>query len=224
MPSFTDTELQMKFCEGFTFFPFKSLEQHGTLIYKSYARDKNLKKVLEWNSRENGLSQYNTKISKKIKRRDIPAATELLQVLKEAADWWEAHLLSRSNTMLAKKLPECMEKSRSLIASYHQNVLLSTVAKLTDKHRSISVKGIMHMEDLMQEFIQETDTLLNFLRDQIAKKSSYAPRMLDAEDREYLSKLASAIDAFRSLQERNVYLMGAWKTNQMIHNSRRAMN
>lgn len=220
MPSFTDTELQMKFCEGFTFFPFKSLEQHGTLIYKSYAGSDNLKKVLEWHSREHNLSQYTTKITKKIKRQDIPTAPELLQKLKEAEDWWEAHLLSRTNSLLAKKLQEYQQ----LITTYHQKVLLTTIAKLTDKQRSISVKGIMQMEDDMQKFIQETDALLNFLKDQVSKKSSYAPRMLDTEDREYLSKLAAAIDTFRSLQERNVYLLDAWKTHQMIHNSRRAMN
>ncbi len=220
MPSFTDTELQMKFCEGFTFFPFKSLEQHGTLIYKSYAGDDNLKKVLEWHSKEHGLSQYITKITKKIKRQDIPAATELTQKIKEARDWWEAHLLSRTNTSLAKKL----EEYHNLSITYHQKVLLPTIAKLTDKHRSISVKGIMQMEEDMQQFIQETDTLLNFLKDQIAKKSSYAPRMLDTEDREYLSRLTATIEAFRSLQERIVYLLVAWKTHQMIHNSRRAMN
>jgi hypothetical protein len=220
MPSFTDTELQMKFCEGFTFFPFKSLEQHGTLIYKCYAEDSHLTKVLEWHSREHNLSQFTTKITKKIKRQDIPSITELLQTLKEAADWWEAHLLSRSNTLLAKKLQEY----QVLTTSYHQKVLLTTIAKLTDKQRSISVKGIMQMEDDMQQFVQDTNTLHNFLKDQISKKSSYAPRMLDAEDREYLSKLAKAIDAFRALQERNVYLLDAWKTHQMIHNSRRAMN
>ncbi|SIO36605.1 hypothetical protein [Chitinophaga niabensis] len=220
MPSFTDTELQMKFCEGFTFFPFKSLEQHGTLIYKSYAGDDNLKKVLEWSSKEHSLSQYITKISKKIKRQDLPAASELLQTLNDAGDWWEAHPLSRNNSLLAKKLQEY----HSLTNIYHQKTLLPTIAKLTDKHRSISVKGIMQMEEDMQQFVQDTDTLLNFLKDQTGKKSSYAPRMLDAEDREYLSKMASAIEAFRALQERNVYLLDAWKTHQMIHNSRRAMN
>lgn len=220
MPSFTDTELQMKFCEGFTFFPFKSLEQHGTLIYKSYAGDDNLKKVLEWSSKEHSLSQYSTKISKKIKRQDLAAAKGLLQKLKEAKDWWEAHVLSRNNSLLAKKL----EEYHNLTATYHHNVLLPTIARLTDKHRSISVKGIMQMEDDMQQFVQETDAPLNFLKGLIAKKSSYTPRMLDTEDREYLSKVAGAIEEFKIFQERNIYLLDAWKTNQMIHNSRRAMN
>lgn len=225
MPSFTDTELQMKFCEGFTFHPFKSLEQHGTLIYKCYVGNGgNLTKVLEWSSREHSLSHYATKITKKIKHLDIPAATELLQLLQEAADWWETRLPSRSRMLLAKKFPECVDKYQSLITTYHKNVLEPVAAKLADKDRNISTKSIVQMEDMMQQFIRNTDALHYFLKEHINKKSSFAPRALDDEDREYLSKVAGAIDSFRALQERSIYLLDAWETNQMIHNNRRAMN
>ncbi|MRG48033.1 hypothetical protein GFS24_23130 [Chitinophaga sp. SYP-B3965] len=222
MPSFTDTELQMKFCEGFTFFPFKSLEQHGTLIYKCYVSDGgNLTKMLEWNSQEHSLSHYAIKISKKIKHLDIPAATELLQLLQETADWWETRITSRSRMPLAKKLPEYIDKYRNLIAAYHKEALLPIAAKLADKDASISTKSIEQMENLMQQFMLDTETLHHFLKENINKKR---PRTLDDEDREYLSKVAGTIDSFRALQERSIYLLEAWETRQMIHNNRRALN
>lgn len=223
MPLFTDTELQMKFCEGFSFYPFKSLEQHGTLIYKCYAGNGNLIKALEWNSREHSFSHYKAKITKKIKRQDIPAAAELKQLLQEAADWWETRLPSR-NRMPAKEFPEYIDKYLRLVTYYQKNVLEPAAAKLSPKDGSIDSKNIEEMEEMMQQFVQKIDTLHHFLKEHTNKKSSLAPRTLDEEDREYLSKMAGTIDSFRALQERSIYLLDAWKTLMVLHNNRRDMN
>lgn len=224
MPSFTDTELQKKFCEGFTFFPFRSLEQHGTLIYKRYAGKDNLKDVLEWHSKEHDAGHYTIKITKKLKHNDIPAAIELMQLLKEAGEWWETRLPVAKRHPLGKNLSMCLDKYCSLLTTYHKKVLQTIAAKLADKYRSIGIEGIAQMEDMVQQFMRETDTLHASLKDYSGGKQGFSRQMLNDEDREYLSKITAAIDAFKALQERTMYLLDAWKTRQVIYNSCRAMN
>ncbi|GEP95885.1 hypothetical protein [Chitinophaga cymbidii] len=223
MLSFTDAELQKKFCEGFSFYPFKSLEQHGTLIYKCYKGESNMQKIMDWCSREHDSSHYRTKIAKKLAHKDIVAAGELLLVLLEAGEWWKTRFPVDLQPD-GKKLSGSIEQYHILLASYGQNVLQRIATKLAEEYHSFSTEYIQQIEDLMQAFMPHTDALHAFLKDSTSKRRNYAPRMLGEEDREYLTKVMLAVDAFRELQERNVYLLGAWKKQLALYNSRRAMN
>lgn len=222
MLSFTDTELQKKFCEGFTFYPFQSLEQHGTLIYKRYAGKGNLRKVLEWSNREQDCSHYMMKISRKLKYTDMPAAIALLDKMDAARSWWSTQLPAEHP--LGKKLPGGIEKYYNMLKHYHQKVLLTIVNKLSDKYASISPESIAQMEGLINQFMQNTDVLESFLKENITKKRGFTPKMLDDEHIELLSVMTEAVVEFRALQERTIYLLDAWKIQLVLHASRRMMN
>lgn len=218
MPSFTDTELQKKFCEGFTFFPFQSLEQHDTLIYKCYTGKDNLKKLLEWHSREHDCSHYIVKITKKLKNTDIPAAAELLKVLQEAGNWRTAQ------TDAARHMYGCIVKLYNLLASYNKKALQPFAARLADQYQGIDMESNMKMQDMVRQFARNADTLNKALKEQVGKKKSFSPGMLSDDGREYLSKVTATMEAFRALQERNVQLLEGWKNRQKIQEYYRAMN
>ncbi|WP_119079218.1 hypothetical protein [Chitinophaga alhagiae] len=218
MPSFTDTELQKKFCEGFAFFPFKSLEQHDTLIYKCYTGKDNLKKLLEWHTREHDCSHYIVKITKKLKHTDLPAATELLKILQEAGNWRTAQ------TATAKQVYGCIVKLYNLLAAYHKKALQPFAAKLADKCGSANLEGHAQMQETMRQFMRNADTLNGALKEQMDKKKRFSPGTLSDEGREYLSKITATMESFRLLQERNVQLLEGWKNRQKIQDYYRAMN
>ncbi|WP_346317631.1 hypothetical protein [Chitinophaga sp. YIM B06452] len=203
MPTFTDTELQKKFCEGFTFFPFKSLEQHDTLIYKCYTGKDDLKKLLEWHNKEHDSSHYIIKIANKLRNTDIPAATRLMEVLRQAP---------------GKDLSGATGKYHSLLTSFHNDTLQPLAAKLSDKFHSSGIENIEQMQDAVRRFMQSAEVLQTSLNGRAGKKHGLL------SDREFLSKAANAMELFRALQKRNLTLLDAWKNRQMIHNSYRAMN
>ncbi|MGN7723703.1 hypothetical protein [Chitinophaga sp. 22620] len=203
MPTFTDTELQKRFCEGFTFFPFKSLEQHDTLIYKCYAGKDDLKKLLEWHSKEHDSSHYIIKIANKLRNTDIPTAARLMEILREAP---------------GKDIAGSTGKYQSLLTSYYNDTLQPLAAKLSDKYHSSGIDNIEQMQDAIRMFMQSAETLQTSLNGRASKKHGLL------SDKEYLSKAANAMELFRSLQKRNIALLDAWKNRQLIHNSYRAMN
>lgn len=212
MRTFTDTELQMKFCEGFTFFPFRSLEQHDTLIYKRYAGTGNLKKLLEWHSKEHDAGHYVVKITKKLRRSDIPAALTLLEALQQA------NHLPRLHTPAA--VGQQLDKYSALLSAYRQDVLEPAATELAGN----GLKSIEQLQETVQQFMQEADALHALLKDHAGSKEPSSRRMPGSGDREYLSKLMVEMEAFRELQDRNIRLLEAWKNMQALHDYTRAMN
>ncbi|MBO9151316.1 hypothetical protein ACFOTA_03795 [Chitinophaga sp. GCM10012297] len=224
MPAFTDTELQKKFCEGFSFFPFKYLEQHDTLIYKCYTGKDDLRKLLEWHSREHDSSHYSVKITKKLKHTDIPAAEELLQLLQQAGEWCTARAFAAKLHPAARKLTAGIGKCHSLVAAYLIETLRPVAAKLADKYLGTDVEGVEQIERTIQAFIRSTDEPYALLKTLSSKKTSASGRSFGEEDREYLSKITAAMEIFQAHQTRNIDLLDAWKHRQMIHNNCRALN
>lgn len=219
---FTDTELQKRFCEGFSFYPFKSLEQHGTLIYKRYTGEDSLQKMLEWNNREYNYSHYTIKITKKLRHKDIPAAGNLLSVLRLTRDWWETRF-PEQHPLSGKNLAG-IEKYQKQLATYLQHVLQPVATRLTEETLGIGTEALQQMEEKIEEFVQETYALNKLLRECTGKRRDFAPRMLSKEDTEQVTMLVKEMDAFRVLQERNIYLLDAWKTQLALLDRFRAMN
>lgn len=224
MPAFTDTELQKKFCEGFSFFPFKSLEQHDTLIYKCYNGKDDLKKLLEWHSREHDSSHYSVKVNIKLKHTDIPAAEELLQLLQQAGEWCAARAFAAKLHPAARKLSAGIGKYHSLVAAYLIDVLRPVAAKLADKYQGTDIEGIERIEETMRAFEHSADEPYGILKSLSTGKKGASGRSFGEEDREYLSKIAAAMEIFQAHQARNIDLLDAWKHRQMIHNNCRALN
>ena len=230
--TFTNIELQKRFCEGFAFFPFKALEQYGNFIYKNYSRQDSTRKVLDWCSGEVDFSeQYAQKLLQKLKLKDIPAADVLLDTLQSASTWLKERFDQSRKHPLRKKLPEGMENYHRLVSLYQQQVQLNIATQLaaipqlpSNGRYNVNAGDIHQVEAVMQEFIQGTDSLCAFLKDCIGKKKRTAPEGLAAGDITYLLSVIKVIASFRYLQERNIYLLEAWKMQLALHSRRRAMN
>ncbi|MGN6510519.1 MAG: hypothetical protein ACTHLD_13745 [Chitinophaga sp.] len=224
MPTFTDTELQKKFCEGFSFFPFTSLKQHDTLIYKVYAGKGNLKKLLEWHSKEHDASHYRLKITKKLKHTDMPAAEDLLQLLQEARDWCAGRAFAAKLQPSGKRIAGCVDKYYHLLTTYLQEVLHPVAEQLGDKYQGAGLEHIAQMRQTMDTFLHAAGTLCGDLQQHADKKQNISQRGPGGGDREYLSRITGAMERFKTQQGRNIDLLDAWKDRQLIDDNFRSMN
>ena len=231
--SFTYAELQERFCEGFAFFPFTALEQHGRFIYKRYAAGDNTAGLLDSYNSNNDGGVHAGGLLVKLQQQDIPLAAELLERLQSE----HAHLEERVRGMkrkpaIYKQLLETMDTYHRILLVYQQQVQQQIVAQLLalcDKHGPLFVEGITaenltNINAVVLEFLQSTEILYGFLYGCIRQMPGFKKLVLNAKETEEMETLLKMVRAFRALQRKTSHLLEEWKKEGTRQREQRTMN
>lgn len=232
-PSFTYAELQQKFCEGFAFFPFEALEQHGRFIYKRYAAGDNTPKLLDsyYVNSDGGLHARILLV--KLQQQDVPLAGELLSTVQlEHCRLEERFRGMKRRPVIYKQLLETMDTYYRILNVYQHQVqeqMVSQLLALSDKHGPLSFDGVSaenlaNIASVVQEFLHSTEIIYGFLYGCIRQMPGFKKLVLTAEETNELEALLKRISAFRGLQKKTGQVLEQWKREGVRHQEQRTMN
>jgi hypothetical protein len=231
--SFTYAELQEKFCEGFTFFPFASLEQHGRFIYKRYMAGDNTPKLLDNYSGNYDGGLHARILLVKLQQQDIPLAAELLNTIQaEHYLMKERFRMMRRRPAIYKQLLETMDTYHRILTVYQHQVQEQIVAQLlslSDTHGPLSLEGVStanlaNINSIVQEFLQSTEILYGFLYGCIRQMPGFKRLLLTAKETEELESLLKMVRAFRTLQRKTSQVLWEWNNEDTRHREQRIRN
>lgn len=231
--SFTYAEMQEKFCEGFAFFPFEALEQHGPFIYKRYAAGDNTPRLLDSYKGNSDGGLHARILLVKLQQQDIPLAAELLtRIQSERYRLDEGFRRMKRRPAIYKQLLETMDTYHRILSVYQQQVQQQIVAQLlalSDKHGPLSFEGIStenlaNIGSVVQEFLNSTEILYGFLYGCIRQLPGFKKLVLNAEETEELEILLKMVRAFRALQRKTWQVLAEWQQEGVRHRKQRTMN
>ncbi|WP_298738620.1 hypothetical protein [uncultured Chitinophaga sp.] len=220
-PSFSYPELQKRFCEGFDFFPFRSLEQHGGFIYKCYVSDDDTRELLDRYSCQYDNSVVHARVLLvKLQQNDIPVAGELLFKLQTAGYRFEErfHSLKRKPAVY-RQLLETMETYHRILAVYQHDVQQHIAAQLAAAPETeqpsapgaISTDNIQHLKLVVQEFLRSTDIIYTFLEGCVQHRPDYRQLVLTRKEQICLQDILLTIIQLRNLQKDVIGILKQWK-------------
>jgi hypothetical protein len=220
-PSFSYPELQKRFCEGFDFFPFKSLEQHGGFIYKSYVTDDDTRELLDrYTYQYDNSGVHASVLLLKLQQNDIPVAGELLFQLQTAGYRFEERFYSiKRRPAIYKQLLETMETYHRVLAVYQHDVQQHIAAQLSAApeeeqlmtYEGIGTDNIMQLKLAVQEFLRSTDIIYTFLEGCHRQHPEFRKLLLTAEEQSSLRDILHTIVLFRDLQKDTIDILKQWK-------------
>lgn len=220
-PSFSYPELQKRFCEGFDFFPFKSLEQHGGFIYKSYVTDDDTRELLDrYTYQYDNSGVHASVLLLKLQQNDIPVAGELLFQLQTAGYRFEERFYSiKRRPAIYKRLLGTMETYHRILAVYQHDVQQHIAAQLSAapqeeqpvSYEEIGTDNIMQLKLAVQEFLRSTDIIYTFLEGCHLQHPEFRKLVLTAEEQSSLRDILHTIVLFRDLQKDTIDILKQWK-------------
>jgi hypothetical protein len=232
-PSFNYAELQEKFCEGFAFFPFEALEQHGRFIYKRYAAGDNTPKLLDSYDSHCDGSLHARILLVKLQQQDVPLAAKLLNRMELDHYRLDQRFRGRKRRpAIHKQLLETMDTYRRILTVYQDQVQQQVVAQLlalSDKNgplsfEGVSVENLASVASVIQEFLHSTEIIYGFLYGCIRQLPGFKKLVLNAREMEELEELLKTIRTFRDLQKKTMQLFEQWKQQGSRHKEQRTMN
>lgn len=231
--SFTYAELQEKFCEGFTFFPFEALEQHGRFIYKRYAAGDNTRKLLDTYSGNRDGSLHARILLVKLQQQDIPVASELLNRIQSELYCLEQRFAGRKRRpAIYQQLLETMDTYHRILSVYQDQVQQRIVAQLlalSDKNGPLSFEGISaenlaNVGSVVQEFLHSTEIIYGFLYGCIRQMPGFKKLVLTDKETAEMEALLKMVRAFRALQKKTSHVLEDWRNEGARHKDQRTMN
>jgi hypothetical protein len=233
-PSFSYPELQKRFCEGFDFFPFKALEQHGGFIYKNYVTDGDTRELLDRYTYQYDNSSVHARVLlMKLQQNDIPVAGELLFKLQTAGYRFEErfHAVKRQPAIF-KQLLETMETYHRILAVYQHDVQQHIAAQLAAApeedqlvtYEAISADNIMQLKLVVQEFLRSTDIIYTFLEACYLQDPEFQQLMLTEEEKKSLQDILYTIILLRDLQKDTIDVLKQWKQDAARFKDQRIWN
>jgi|GEM_PF-828095 len=233
-PSFSYPELQKRFCEGFDFFPFKSLEQHGGFIYKSYVTDSDTRELLDRYTYQYDNSGVHARVLlMKLQQNDIPVAGELLFKLQTAGYRFEERFNAvKRQPAIFKQLLETMETYHRILAVYQHDVQQHIAAQLAAApeedqlvtYEAISADNIMQLKLVVQEFLRSTDIIYTFLEACYLQQPEFRQLMLTEEEKTSLQDILYTIILLRDLQKDTIDILKQWKQDAARFKDQRIWN
>jgi len=232
-PSFTYAELQEKFCEGFAFFPFEALEQHGRFIYKQYTAGHNTRGLLDSYNSYNDSSLHAQVLLLKLQQRDIPVAAELMGRIRADHYRLEERVSNmKRRPLIYKQLLETMDTYHRILTVYQHQVQEQIVAQLLAisdingplSFEAVSVENLANIGSVVQEFLHSTEIIYGFLYGCIRQMPGFKKLVLSAGEREEMEALLKTIRTFRSLQKKTIQLLEQWKHQGALQKEQRTMN
>jgi len=233
-PSFSYPELQKRFCEGFDFFPFKALEQHGGFIYKSYVTDGDTRELLDRYTYQYDNSGVHARVLlMKLQQNDIPVAGELLFKLQTTGYRFEErfHAVKRQPVVF-KQLLETMETYHRILAVYQHDVQQHIATQLAAApeedqlvtYEAISADNIMQLKLVVQEFLRSTDIIYTFLEACYLQQPEFQQLMLTEEEKTSLRDILYTIILLRDLQKDTIDILKQWKQDAARFKDQRIWN
>jgi hypothetical protein len=233
-PSFSYPELQKRFCEGFDFFPFKSLEQYGNFIYKSYTADGDTRELLDRYIYQYDNSSVHAKVLlMKLQQNDIPVAGELLFKMQSAGYRFEERFYSiKRRPAIYKQLLETMETYHRILAVYQHEVQQHIAAQLAATpeeeqqaaYEGISIENILQLKLVAQEFLRSTDIIYTFLEGCHQQLPDYRKLVLSAGEQKTIREILQTIVLFRDLQKETIDILKQWKQDAARYKDQRIWN
>lgn len=233
-PSFSYPELQKRFCEGFDFFPFKALEQHGGFIYKSYVSADDTPELLDRYIYQSDTNSVHARVLlMKLQQNDIPVAGELLFKLQSAGYRFEErfHSLKRRPAVY-KQLLETMETYHRILAVYQHDVqqhIASQLASAPEEEQLVTYEGIsadniMQLKQVVQEFLRSTDIIYTFLDACHQQQNEFRKLVLSEDEQTCLRDILYTIILFRDLQKDTIDVLKQWKQDAARFKDQRIWN
>ncbi|HEY0611145.1 MAG TPA: hypothetical protein VGD35_15855 [Chitinophaga sp.] len=233
-PSFSYTELQKRFCEGFDFIPFKALEQHGGFIYKSYVTDGDTRELLDRYTYQYDNSGIHARVLlMKLQQNDIPVAGELLFKLQTAGYRLEERFYTiKRRPVVYKQLLETMETYHRILAVYQHDVQQHIAAQLAAApeedqlvtYEAISADNILQLKLVVQEFLRSTDIIYTFLDACYQQQPEFEKLLLTDEERSSMRDILYTIILFRDLQKDTIDILKQWKQDAARFKDQRIWN
>ncbi|GAA0550294.1 hypothetical protein [Chitinophaga japonensis] len=225
-PSYSYSELQKKFCEGFVFYPFKELEQYGSFIYKNYAPSDGTPRILDLHSRSFDPGSLHAQVLLlKLQQRDIPIAAELLYKLQSTGYGLEKRFNALKRCPVVNmQLLDTMETYHRILAVYQHHVQQHIAAELAampgtrdnKSYEDVSTDNIRQIQAIAEEFLRSTDIICSFLEGCLDKLPGFRKLQLLKNEEEALQDLLKTIGVFRELQLKTIQVLDEWK-QQAIH-------
>lgn len=224
-PSFTYSDLQKKFCEGFTFFPINGLEQDDRHIYKRYTKEGKMLELLDQHESHCNFGSLHARILLlKLLQKDIPLASMLLSKLRAESASLETffHRVGKGPAMSGQLL-ETMATCYQLLTVYQHQVQEQMTIQLTGLCNKSTgtfcgmdiLKGIEHARVMVEEFLGSTDIMYDCLLACTLQAPGFRELTLTESDLDELRDIMGVIDEFRCLQEKTIYVLEQWRQEQI---------
>lgn len=233
-PSFSYTELQKRFCEGFAFFPFNALEQYDDFIYKRYTCSDNAHRLLEVQREEYNFGrQYAKFLLQKLQQQDIPIAAQLLLQLEEVClKLMESSEGNSKRPAIYHELADTISTYQRILSVYQHNVQehiatqLSSMPDFPDAgtYVEIGADNIRQIEIVIMEFMQSTDIICTFLSSCINRRCGFDKLLFRKETWEQLKMLVSSTYELKEQQQETIVLLELWEKRIVRLNKLQIMN
>ncbi len=235
LPSFNPVELQERFCEGFSFHPFQSLEQYGHFIYKCYAAAGDIKPVLDLHSQEYDFnSNHPSLLIKKLHQRDLPCSGKLLDQLRSSASMSKQRPRCRKQQeAIHTQLVEVMDTYMKMLEIYRQNVLQFVATQMLPPataddddgyFEEIGPETLQQLQKIIREFLHRSDVIWAFLTGCVQKAPGFEKLMLTEEEKGSLKELADIIALLAEQQAKTIQILENWRKHRMHFNNRQLQN
>jgi hypothetical protein len=233
-PSFTYPELQERFCEGFAFFPFQALEQHGSYIFKRYAAGDNTAGLLDrYNRLYNAGYLHAELLLMKLQQRDIPIAAELLRRLQSGRSHLEERCRGlKRRPIIVKQLMDSIDGYSRVLTVYQNQVQQQLLAQLTElsapnsttSYEGVNAENLGQISSIVQEFLHSSEIIYGFLYGCIRQLPGFKRLRLTVSEQEDLQTIMKTINEFRNLQQKTIYMLEQWAQEGAQHREQRIMN
>jgi len=232
-PSFTYSDLQKRFCEGFTFFPIKGLEQSGTNIYKPYTAKDDMREIFGQNKCSQHSGSLHARVLLiKLLQKDIPAGRELISRIRSESAYLEASMQNRNEPAVYRQLLETIGTYYRVLKAYQEQVqeqLAAQIAALCNEKGSTLIgtgilNNIPQIGDMVQEFLRSSDIMYDCLLHCTTQLPGYEKLILTPDEREDLRDLLGMIEAFSCSQEKTLYVVEQWRQECTRYNQMNIMN
>lgn len=229
-PSFTYPELQKKFCEGFIFYPFEALEQHGGYIYKRYAQKDNTQQVLDRYREEYDFNNLHAQqLIEKLQQKDIPVGGELLYHLQRTGCRLEGRFYSiKKRPPVYRQLLDVLENYHKALAVFQHKIQQPLVIQLGSMagllqtegseggFRGVTEDNLVELQATVHEFLTSSDTIIGFLTGCIEKEGIYRKLALSTAEEVTLKDTVGLITSFKRQQRETYYMLRNWQ-RQLSH-------
>lgn len=233
-PSFSYSDLQERFCEGFTFFPFSGLEQSGRHIYKCYTKESSTPVLLDQHESHSNFGSLHARVLLlKLLQKDIPLANLLLSKLKVVSAELEAtfYKTGRASAM-SRQLLETMTSCHRLLTVYQQQVqepLATQLSALCNRDANTFsgtdiLKSIERTREMVEEFLGSTDMMYDCLLACTLQAPGFRELMLAQNDLEELRDIMGMIEEFHRLQEKTIYVLAQLREEYKRYSLMNIMN
>jgi len=229
--SFSYPEMQQKFCEGFGFFPFSDLEQHGRFIYKRYADAQDLEDLLDYYDFEYDLNGLNGQmLLLMLRQKNIPSAAALLLHLEEISNRL-GERCHEGNAEIYEQLLDATQTYNGILFLYQRDVQQNIEKQLSDPEllpeegpAGVNAASIKHIQVVITEFMSSTDIMNDFLDGLITNNPVAGIFELPKTEVAVIMDLSRKLLQFKNLMEKTQYILKQWETQIIQLHQQQTMN